>query len=998
MIIRALTRAWLLSVILYFALAAPPAQAFVDPPILVPPNPIEGQEISVSIHYGGCDAFAVDEPPTVSQNGTAIVIVLEAAVLTSPLCVLPPLTFSWPVGVFPPGNYSLQVDRHYVTLDGDSITETIGNIDFTVARAYAPVPVPATQIGSLLYLVVGIGTLAWFAYKRRRQVLLMALLALSGISIQHSYAQPNEPPELTLVQVLVSTEPGAPTPEQIIKNLSFSPPPAGPPPLQAFSILRPQSAAYLLPFRAEGDFLAELEANPDSPRAVLERYMIFEYSPDSDMDVALSSLNDDPYVLAAYRSEAQELSSARPTQFSSGALEPFDVPPQYGWDLLNVGPAWQLAGGYAVVGLPDSGLAVNHLALRQFSGTGQYLGGNSLGGIDVGRYTPSTPVVDYNVDEQEPEAISINSVCNPDHLPAIPPTYAGHGTHTAGLIAANSSSPLGVKGTCKHCGIAAMRVVRAYCYGVGNFTPTLSLDSLVIANTLLAQTGAQVISMSFGNTARLAGYCASNPLEAWCLSIKYAVNTGVALVAASGNGRTRLQFPANDGRAIAAGGIDSTSALWDDSPGSNTFCPPGYTTECGSNYTTVPGEPRQELMASAKSVISTTYPNVDWNPILSCGDSLGTPMGDGIGFCTGTSMSTPQVAGIVGLLRSINPLVLSGDPVPVGGQPVGLRAVLAQTTDRAQIGLGWNDKLGYGIPDAADAARRMLGKVAGVVVKNRVTALFRFYGAVSKDFADTTSPQYATALAINSTYNYQTQGTAVPGYSTFPIEPTWASSPTPRANVYVLTTEYSPRASNPTLVPLYLVSRVRAYPVGCTTGAGCNLNNRDLTLLTTAAELELAHAAGYDLTTIQGYIYAPCSPEPACIPPGAQQFYRACKVSDDDCATFLESERAGFEAAGYTAAYPSGSNKRMGYAYPATDTDCDGLINGFEYVIGTSPFAADSDGDGITDDVEFPMKGVALSDPCAGGMQNCANIIFRHGFDSCGQSRLVAMIDRPSPR
>lgn len=128
-------------------------------------------------------------------------------------------------------------------------------------------------------------------------------------------------------------------------------------------------------------------------------------------------------------------------------------------------------------------------------------------------------------------------------------------------------------------------------------------------------------------------------------------------------------------------------------------------------------------------------------------------------------------------------------------------------------------------------------------------------------------------------------------------------------------------------------------------------------------------------------MYQPCSPEPVCIPPGAQKFYRACKTTEDDCATFLESERSVFEAAGYVAAYPQ-SGKLMGYAYPALDSDGDGLIDGFESIVGTDPWNADSDADGISDGVEFPMVQLPQSDPChRGAVSMCSNdMIFRNGF------------------
>ncbi|HEY6895460.1 MAG TPA: hypothetical protein VI258_14895, partial [Rhodanobacteraceae bacterium] len=109
-----------------------------------------------------------------------------------------------------------------------------------------------------------------------------------------------------------------------------------------------------------------------------------------------------------------------------------------------------------------------------------------------------------------------------------------------------------------------------------------------------------------------------------------------------------------------------------------------------------------------------------------------------------------------------------------------------------------------------------------------------------------------------------------------------------------------------------------------------------------------------------------------------------CNMAATDCATFLESERAMFEANGYTAAYPPNSSKKLGYAYAATDQDGDGLPDGLEFVIGTSPVLADSDGDGVPDASEFPLAGVPISDPCAGGVGAIfcpADDIFADGYD-----------------
>jgi hypothetical protein len=339
-------------------------------------------------------------------------------------------------------------------------------------------------------------------------------------------------------------------------------------------------------------------------------------------------------------------------------------------------------------------------------------------------------------------------------------------------------------------------------------------------------------------------------------------------------------------------------------------------------------------------------------------------------------MSAPQIAGILGVLRSVNPLVSVGNNPTVAGS---LRHVLAGTTFQAAANQSWEPFLGYGRPDAAAAVKRMLGKVAGAVTRNRATPLFRLYSAGAKDYADTTSPQMAVGLMINMAHAWQpvTSVPTVPMYPEFPHDPDDGALAAPRASVYVMTTEYKPRPEWPALVPLYLMDK----------DLPGSRDVDDFMLVTTKEDIEYAHDHGYNLRAIQGYLYAaPCTPEPGCIPPGVQRLYRACNASATDCATFLESESASFAAAGYTTTFPpaAGAKTLLGYAYPAIDSDQDGLVDGFEYVVGTNPQLKDSDHDNNDDGVEFPMTGVPVSDPCAGGVgaRDCgADVIFRNGFD-----------------
>lgn len=991
-----LSRGIALLAMAWFVLFAQSAQAFFDPPWITPENPVPGETVYVNIRGGVCDGI-FEEPgyPQIAQEGNAIRMRWYGDHWPEGsgelLCSYPTGTFTPPVGAFPAGDYVLTVELAYRDFFGVPGVYTIGTVPFTVAEApvAAPIALPALDATSVFALVVVLLGLGLGSLRARRAGFLVVALVFLPLGAR---AQ-----DTTTIRVLLSNAPGAPTPAAMLAwvNSSLH---SGKPPLEAFKVKSPQAGDYLLPDRATGDFLAWLNANPNSARAKLEASTLLTF-PSLDAAAALTALRADPYVAEA--SEAPEYA------FSSVGLIDFGITPdpeplgggeQYGFFDMNVDRAWLLAGGYALVGQIDMGLYENHQALRQWSGSSSsspYVGGNFVktASRDVGltgrpAQTGFDPLI---VDEMKPMWIAAGSCTAVGAL--LPPAILGHGTHAAGLIAANDASGLGVQGTCKHCGIQMYKVTYLACVVTGpspQVVPRLNADGGDRAKTQAVDTGVQALSMSFGASYNGLDRCGGYVWRPECLSLAYATARDVTMVAASGNQKVDLNFPASDKRVVSAGGFQQNLALWDEAP----TCPPAAPSECGSNYSTLHSSfyfTHQETLGSAKRVLSTTYPNTTWVDYAECGDGYGTPMGDGLGWCTGTSMSAPQIAGVMGLLRSINPLVPTSDPEPVGDVKPGLRTVLAQTGARAQQGLGWDPKTGYGIPDVAAAARRVLGKVAGVTVRNRVTPLFRLYQATTKDFADTSSPQYALSLMINQDKNYVQPvsglgaASEVPGYA-FPYDKhdtedehdnTWDTTlpAAPRAAVYVLTTEYRPRTEWPELRPLHLMDKARAV-------------GRDYLLATTKDEIEAAHRAGYSLRTIQGYIYQPCTPEPACIPPAAQKLWREYKTADADCAVFLESERNAFEAAHYTDACPTGATKMIGYAYPDTDSDHDGLPDGFEYVVGTNPYlpdGADSDGDGQSDAKEFPLTGIATGDPCMGGTlgaRNCgANQIFKNGFE-----------------
>lgn len=117
----------------------------------------------------------------------------------------------------------------------------------------------------------------------------------------------------------------------------------------------------------------------------------------------------------------------------------------------------------------------------------------------------------------------------------------GHGTHVAGIAAAETNNATGIAGMAPNTKVLAVRVLDASGSG--------TLDDIASGIRYAADNGAEVINMSLGCN------CHTVALED---AVNYAWNKGVVVVAAAGNDGVSTTFePASYTNVIAVGAVDS---------------------------------------------------------------------------------------------------------------------------------------------------------------------------------------------------------------------------------------------------------------------------------------------------------------------------------------------------------------------------------------------------------------------------------------------------------
>jgi len=611
---------------------------------------------------------------------------------------------------------------------------------------------------------------------------------------------------------------------------------------------------------------------------ILHRYVVLEYPDTATTLAAKAALQRDPLVLYVQESTFSHFSVAPADPLFATATKIQN----YQWGInnpLNLKNAWGTVRGTAFLAQLDNGIQANPLH-EDLGQPWRRFNFNVAGGTDVDEH-PELTTPFYGV------------------------PIGGHGTHTAGIMAAatsqasvpagypNPSPALGGAGVCWYCELMIAKVSRISTQAQNLGQITLD-DTIDIPNAIswAANSGAQVINMSFG--AMPANHNCGNPYEPYCLALNSAFYRDVVIVAAVGNSNlltggdgnglgTSLDFPASTTYTIAAGAIQSYSGtrgnLWTEENPQPFF----YGSSTGSGMET------RGILAPGRDVLSTFYTGKNWNEGDRCGTdatfpngSQGTSKGPKYGICTGTSMAAPHITGIVGLMRTVNPL-LDGPTI---------RTKLLSAGDNAGSP---NTTRGFGVPNVATAVNSVLATT------NRLTPLFSLYSSNAWDHFYSVVPQQARAAIAyglipyaNAPTTYTPYGTTIAEYTQFPLG-NLINYVAPTAQVWVFSTHVNPFNASVELMPLYRLS----WKCGDPGTSVCASNPSHVSHFYTASLSEAQSyigSASYAFDAIEGYVCPLGTAKPA----GTTTLMRAYNASRDDYAVFPQEQQATMASQGYT--------------------------------------------------------------------------------------------------
>jgi subtilisin family serine protease len=271
-------------------------------------------------------------------------------------------------------------------------------------------------------------------------------------------------------------------------------------------------------------------------------------------------------------------------------------------------------------------------------------------------------VIDTGVDLRQPDIAAkspqVYSVIHPKNRREVR-DYYGHGTFVASLAAGSVTNGEGIAGFGGDAQLLCVQVARAD----GSISDVDEAAGIVYA----VKHGARIINLSLGGL---------DPSALESRAVRYAQRHGVLVVAAAGNefrDGNPVEYPAallqpkgSNGRGGSGLSVGASTLKGERAYFSNT-----------GSYVS--------LVAPGDTVFADLSGYSDWSRAALPGSTAGI-----YGFSSGTSFSTPEVAGAAALVWAANP-ALSAQQV-------------ATILKRTASGHGtWNPSLGFGVLDAGAA-------------------------------------------------------------------------------------------------------------------------------------------------------------------------------------------------------------------------------------------------------------------------------------------------------
>ena len=375
-------------------------------------------------------------------------------------------------------------------------------------------------------------------------------------------------------------------------------------------------------------------------------------------DAALAAKLDTLRQIKSMRTNAQ-LQYAEPNFIRRASALPDDefLGQQWHYNLINLPQAWDITRGSSdvIVAVADTGVRLNHPDLV---GKFDAMDPDGFDFVSSAQRALDGNGIDGNADDPGDGGLSGGS--------------SFHGTHVAGTIAAATNNGIGVAGAGWDTRIMPLRVL-----GEGGAGSSFDIISAVLYAARLANsTGAlpprraDILNLSLGGDA-------SSQSEQNAYT--QAINAGLIVIAAAGNsGDSRLSFPASyDGVvSVAAVGRQKQRAPY------SQF----------NNRVDVAAPGGDQSRAGADGVFSTL--SSDSTSVVR----------DGLGFQQGTSMAAPHIAGVVALMKAVNPNL----------SPAQLDQLLASGGITEDLGAqGRDNSFGHGLIDANRAVREAINLASG---------------------------------------------------------------------------------------------------------------------------------------------------------------------------------------------------------------------------------------------------------------------------------------------